>query len=265
MAGYRELREDWSRTETDAGINGVRSFIEDAAGNDSLPDILDPFSTDPTDAYCLCRSIDAKLYHVSGTDNKKKLSCTFNTKGLQGAEQTWTPDPEQRNFQAGAEVVSIPAPSKSKNVFMPTWMWKSDGNSANDVHISKIVPAGTFTRSIKLSGDSSKNTWFLTKFIPSVGKVNDAIFENFRIGSVLFTGANGGAQYDKWGVRTWVLECQFSWKLIQGEDANGAITKDDWQYVMRPVKNMWDKPFADGQAGHVYLYEKADLKNLMRR
>lgn len=278
MAGYKELRDQWKYTEVEVGMNGTRAFIVDASGPDSLPIIGDAFDA-VSAPYCLCRSIDTQYYGVTNGINQKKYTCNYSTQAFGGQTPVYNVDTEQRSFQAGCEAVSLPAPSRSKNVDFPWWNWRSDGTAAKDLDISMLIPSGTFTRSIKLVGDGAKDRWFTNKFLAHVGKTNKAAFENFRKGSVYFTGANGGAQYDKFGNRTWVMECQFAWKLIRGNTWNGAnfiaITEDDWNYVARPTLTQamvgqaktavaWDRP-EQGQGSGLYLYQNdGDFTALMK-
>ena len=253
MPGYVEQRDEWNFQENEAGLSGTRVFIEKTGGTGDLPAIADPFDADPTHIYCVARNISSTLYGVESGVNKKRLVVSYSSRGP-GGEPTFMFDAQQRNFQAGAEAVSIPPFTGS----VANWRWTAGVVDIKNIDIFKIVPSGTFSIGIKLTGDAAKNTWFTEKFLPLVGKINSAsvqhpTFENFREGSVYFSGCSGGAQYDKYGNREWVLDCQFAWKLIQSP----IVTKDDWLYLMRPETQSWDKPV--DLAGK-NLYEKADFR-----
>ena len=261
MADYIELRDERNLEITETGITGTRAFVNVPGAADSLPAIGAAWAvTKPasqTFSGCKCRRLAYSMYWYDRSANvdRQKIVAHYATQNKAGGAGYILPDKDERRFQMGGEIISIDDPSAN-------WVWV-DAATAVIQPIFISVPMGSFTAQKKLTTDAAKKSWLQGPVLDRIGTINSAEFEDFRIGSVLFSGVSGGTQQDDDGDKIWVFELEFNWRL--NRDATGAITANDWWYLWRQDASgsgtgKWDMPV---DANNKELYAKTNLSALL--
>lgn len=258
----RELYKDWSLTVQENKLSGNRTFIDDVTRTTFLPTILDPF--DNNNANLLLRTITTKKFAPDPADKTKWLNeyhCTYAT-GDNGSTKHY-PDVSQRKFDAGGEISTMPQPDTTKAAANPLWKWTSDNKDIVSPQTLFIVSGlGTFTRSLKFSSTTDKNSWLTNQCFPKLGTLNSAAFENFAEGQVLFESISGGSVATPIGWTIWQFEATFKYRLIGTAGGQARILKDDWLYILRQDGSIWDKP--QNKNNGLYLYTKSDFSQIFQ-
>lgn len=258
MPGYRELLEEYHLLERDDGAEGTKGFVEETAGTSTLPTIGDEF--DATHIKCKARSLDYRyLWWDSATSTyKRKIIVNYSTRA--GSSPVITPDADERRFQLGGEILAVEDPTG--------WVWHLKNVAIQDTQVFLSNPVGSFTRQRTFTSSTSKKAWIQNKLIVQAGTINDRVFEDYRIGAVLFSGVEGGTQYDNKGKLIWVFNLTFSWRIIRaagGKDyAGNPIVKDDWRYIWNKDAGgagtgAWDQP---KDANGNFLYDRTNFNLL---
>jgi len=270
MAGYKELVDEYRFNQTETELSGTRAFYPLTGGASSLPVIGDEFYDyveGETIANCNLRSIEHGIYFPDPSDRskwKKKYVCNYSTKP-RGGGMIRSTDLDERRFQMGGEILTIPWSDDEES---PSWKWQDEAALKQPLSLSNIM--GSFTRTVVFNSDSEKDTWLKAHLETKGGTINDAEFEGFREGAVLFSSFSGGTQYDDQGDKIWVFELEFSYRIIRaagGWDASGnAITKDDWLYIWRKEisysgAGAWDKP-KDGNTPANNIFAKTHFDDM---
>ena len=258
---YKELVDRYLIETTQGGLEGTRAFYEDANGTLTLPALNSAFKKFNGSTISNLRARRLRETIFAPSDNrstwKPLIVVSYSTNASGGGKNgaagiTSDPDQDERRFDLGGEIITVREPAG--------WTWSVGGNTVDQpMFIANVM--GTFTIKKTLTSDADKKTWLQDKVIPLAGTINDREFEDFRTGQVLFSGINGGTQYDEVGDRTWVFELNFTFRVLKGgrlvnvgginfaaDVAGGAIRQDDWLYLWNkaPVSGGasagWDKP-----------------------
>lgn len=244
MPEYKELHGegDYFFEQNETGMTGQRTFIEFPGGPVSaLPAIGDAMvdQEDNDVAGCTLRSI--RRVFAEGHGSSRKLVFSYNSTAGASAGGSRVPrNPADRQFSGGSEVISVDGPGF-------VWYGTTDAVSTP---VFKRVATGSFTVP-KIGMDATaKGTWFTNHFVAKVGKVNDAAFEGFRAGSVLFDSISGGNGVNEDGDEVWNFTCNFLWRLVPG------LASEDWQHILDADTGLWKKP-EDSDGG--LLYGEADF------
>jgi len=160
-----------------------------------------------------------------------------------------------RRFEFGGELLRVPPDNLSENV--PNWSWLGSGQPVpDDVDMIKIIPTGSLIiTTVTNNVDALK-----AKIIARVGKINDAVFEGFAAGTLLYMGASAEEYHNSTGGKRWRSDHTFQFRLptnTAGADADG------WNYVYRANNqgnNGWDKP---KDAGGKFLYVSAEFDTIL--
>ena len=258
MAGYTLLRDGYQVTETATTTTGTKIYLD--GGSDSLPAIGDTF--DAVYNYVYCTSIQKVPYFVDdddACDNGYKYTCQYST-ATQSPYTLVSGDPEQRRFSIGGEIFAIG--SEDSN-----WGWANSAGTAPTETIEdgqKLFvssPVGTISWEKEVTtGDYSA---FIQDLIAKAGCINDATFQGFAKGQVLFTGAEGSLKRKSDGTKVWVFNVTMSWKTLT---AGNAPTQDQWQYIWRKDSDFYEIP-ASGDIGagtfEYNLYQYANFNDLL--
>lgn len=257
MADWIELVEDYELVESQDGLTGKRAFYNQVGAAGSLPALGSSFvtfdSTTITNLVATTRQRKIFWYERAGTPGwREKIVVSYVPDGGSSAGSK-RPDTTERRYQLGGEIISIPDPSSS------SWVWDLSGGTVEQpLFFSNVM--GSFTRQRYLTSDAQKAT-AVGLWESQAGTINDAAFEDHRIGSVLFSGVDGGTQIDEDGDKVWLFNLQFTFRIVKGKDYNGAtVTQDDWLYLIYQGSDggVWDKP----KLGTDYLYAKTDFTAL---
>jgi len=252
MADYVELWQERNLEITQTGITGTRAFVNITGGSENLPAIGAGWAvTKPssqTFSNCKCRRLSYAMYWYDRDASlyRQKIIAHYSTRTRSGGAGYIVPDADERRFQMGGEVISVDDPSAN-------WVWASGPAVTQPIFIS--TPMGSFTIQKQLGSDASKKTWIQGPVLARIGTINSVEFEDFRIGSVLFSGLSGGTQQDEDGDKIWVFELEFNWRLIR--DATGTITSNDWLYLWNQDASgagtgKWDIPI-DANGNMLYV------------
>lgn len=244
MSGYKLIKEGYSYRTSETETVGVRYYETDATGSDSLPTIGVtgfPTSGGGTLSGVVCRSLE-EIYRGSGAQ-VTTWKAVFRTADIEsGGGEEITTQSSSRRFSVGGEIASIIDASDS-------WVWESDGDPV-DQKMGKHIVTISFTVP-KLDMTAAENTSWLSGLSSYVGRINNASFEGFNSGCVLFEGVTGGSFYNEDGDLRFSYEMNFLVRIVPGQ------ATDSWQYLFRDNTGYFDLPTDD--TGTARLYSTANF------
>lgn len=256
---YTELIHEYGYEKDEDGVTtGQRVFIEKTGGPvASLPVVGTAVLTDEDGTNmsgCIARSIQVRR---NADDRDPQYVVKYSTK--KRSRDGFYPDTESRTFDGHAEMVSFTLPENNN------WEWDIRDLPLPDglpLYKRSVLVSFTITHPDLLN--TAKNS-LISTMKSQAGTINDATFEGFDEGQVLFEGWRGSDYVDSGTVRKWNIELMFTARLLTGEeDSDGnAVSGDDWLYVLMDSYATdsgvgWDKP----KAGTKYLYRKTDFSKL---
>jgi len=290
---YKELRSDYSLTQSNTGMEGTKAFINavaDACTQEDLPALNDPFSV----AYpaLKLRNIKAVPYNVndSGTTEYKYL-CTYGS----------TPDPDyweenyySARYTGGTSIISLDLDKDGSE-----WKWiptigDTEATSAilkRQVYFQEI--RGTYSVTLTVPQETNEEYYpgyvsygyFLTGgdsdtygIFNSLGKINsqdvkispiETTYE-FQSGQLLFTSFDASTTVDRYGLQVWLVTINYSYRvvnLIVGDTTNYNVPYP-WIYLINDKASSGEFPYqipvkatpsgSFPQDG-VYLYDFSDF------
>lgn len=255
---YKELASGYKLTEGQKNTTGTRLFVRDDVSGDVAVASLPVVGTSLMKNYsgsditgCLCRS--SRPYEQDGVKHIEfsySISDPDSGAGKGGGSYVPT-DTSSRSFSGAAELVVIEG-GKSE------WVWQEAGTPVTQ-SLSKRIFTGTFTVPIPGMNEVQK-ALYLAIVKNLAGTINNATFEGFAIGQVLFVGIDGGTYRDANGVLFWSFNAQFQFRIIRDEVWD--VTQNDWLLVWNVETGRWDYPRID-ISGFKYLYKKTDFSTLL--
>lgn len=234
MSNYVRKVDGYRYTQTETETSGTEVYILDdghpaAVPEAQLPVVGTTLLKNPAGqnvAYCYCRS---KVGSYVGYDTRTIVyTFEFST--------------QDKNVSTGGSSVNTDKNNMRLDLGTLAYVCKqgftySDGaGGAIKDPIQRVLPTGSFTlpRGPMTAGENS--SWW-TNVVAKIGKINSLKFTpqtgmEFRKGSVLFEGINGGTIYEN-AVLKWQWEMRFAFLIVQGLIRGGAvaITEDDWQFI----------------------------------
>ena len=203
-------------------------------------------------ASCVCRS---KEFIYESGDTAMGAHWTFlysTTKGAGGNPgKNVNTDPETRRFEMGGKILSIKSGEES-------WYWETDQTPVKQP-IAKLLTVGSFTIP-KGPLTPAQKTTFIGLVKTQASTLNDAAFEDFAEGQVMFEGIRGGTTFVD-GELNFQFEMMFTYKIIN--DDWQVVSKDDWFYLWREDNGTWDIPNDSPSGAGNRHYKKTDFTLLV--
>jgi hypothetical protein len=256
---YKELASGYRLDESQKNTTGTRLFVRDDVSGDiavgSLPVVGTSLMVDYAGSNitgCLCRG--SRPYEQDGVKHIEFRYSIVDPDSATGkGGGSYVPnDASSRSFAGAAELIVIEG---GKN----EWVWE---NAATPVtqSMSKSIFTGTFTVPVPEMSAAQK-ALYLDIVKTKAGTINNATFEGFAVGQVLFSGIDGGTYRDADGGLKWSFNAQFQFRIIK--DDIWEITQNDWLLVWNIEAGRWDYPRYNVASVWKYLYAKTDFSNLI--
>lgn len=258
MSGYKELIHSYkAQYPADGPVTGSRVYIKVATGGGALPIVgtsLLPDETGTPITGCLCR-IKKVVRDLNDTNYQYHFEYSTSDTSLDLSGTGVSTDPGDRSLEVQAESLSFQTGDNE--------VWEAlDSNNTyqytlQDTSIYKRIVLIPFSIPRANLTAAAYNT-LLTAVKTRAGTINNAAFEGFAAGQVLFEGIRGSTFTNASGLKRWSVELIFKARLLNGLDPNAnLIAADDWLYIF---DNYYVKP--RNSAGK-YLYEKTDFSALV--
>jgi len=164
-----------------------------------------------------------------------------------------------RRIEYGGEYVKI-APQNKSESDNAVWEWKTAPvkDIPKDIDLTRVIPTG----SMLITKIHANKTRLNDKIIAAVGRVNDAAFEDYDAGNLLYMGASVEEFTNSAGAKRWRAAHSFQFRLPTG---NTGANLDGWNYIFRAAgvgQNGWDRPRQKNVAPDAFLYDNAGFDAL---
>ena len=240
---FRECSHEWEINLGLTASTGTRVFLEDGSfPMISLPVVGDKFPIPsslpgiPDDAQLKMYCDNVKVTKADGHPQKHRYVFSYSTRQPSAA----TENPQQffeRSGQFGAEVISISGTDSE-------WKWLSDDSTITQ-KLSKRVGVDSFSIARRSSRDYLPMAWLRSTML---GRINDDIFEDLPMGTVLFEGVQFNEYKDDRSRVRFKINLQFRYR------------ENSWLQLFRESTAEWDTP----HIGNQMLYDYAHLNTLLR-
>lgn len=237
MAGYRLLANNYTLTEEQDRITGVKMYEKISGASDDLPELGDSWSSDYPGVTVIRRMMtlhgdlkDNELWQInysSGTDEGMALDAVMPTAK------------SSRSLQVGGEFLNIGVQTGA------TWNEPPNNSVPNDIYTTVI------TGTIRVDRMFHTFEKVLTLVIDYGGRVNSEVFMGRAADQVLFSGASAEEYQTTGGITRYRANLNFEVRAIPAaKTASGNA--GGWNHL-------WDKENGHWDTTIPRVYPSADL------
>lgn len=284
MAGWQEFYLGWelSIEEVVAGIpnriygSGKRVYKLISSGTDTLPSIDDAFydpttSTTYPDIICTKKTFTHEFIEQgeSNCTTGRICTCTYETpKDVRASATGGSEDEVESTWNGDTRILLVPGEDYwtfYPNVNPGPIVWANDWDGhLIDQDIPIQIATGTFGRFFDFTDFDDFTDWLPT-FASVAGKLNNAEYMGFPIGSVLCNSFSKNYVRNNRGRYVHRVEVQFNWMIVPGLDNDpwqclpNPHNNGEWERVVRGTRSEGTGQFASIDSG---LYEYVNFETL---